>query len=274
MTMLTTTLRKCRSAVQRLRSIHDCKTLRMATTTAFFRNLEQLETLHRVAPNPRRVYVFACSMGSETYSLAIFYAEKGVDSCQFTGFDVNPECLRKANSGVYLSSELEYGDKRCHEESALRYIKKYMHRDNEGGFGVSPEIRSRCRFEFGSILDAHFMNALPPADIVLCQNVLIHLTDEENALAIPLLTRVIRPGGILMIGGMRLPIRAKTTRDNGLTPITDNCEAIHESQKDLRRRWDNSTFLNRPYTAMPRFSKTSGWEYRFATIFRTPEKPC
>ena len=71
-----------------------------------------------------------------------------------------------------------------------------------------------------------------------------------------------------MIGGMRLHVRARITKRFGLVPITTKCGEIHEAQSDLRRTWDGSMAITRPYIAMPPFAQTKDWEYRFSTIFR------
>ena len=251
------------------KSIYRRKNLLMSTTTAFLRNIVQLNTIYDLANSPQRIYVFACSQGCEAYSLAMIYHKKNPDSIpHIFGFDIDRECLKKAEIGIYSAKDLLYGSNRHDETTVTRFLSKYLVLQDDGNYRVVESIQSQCSFAFGSILDPQFTQTLDKADIVFCQNVLIHMTEAENKDAIELLANTVRPGGLLVIGGMRLPVRERIMKISGLVPITTNCREIHEAQKDLRNLWNRNMAMNRSYIAMPPFTQAEGWEYQFSTIFR------
>lgn len=249
-------------------SINERKRLKMSTVTAFFRNVEQLKLLFDLNPSPKRIYVFGCSKGCEAYSLAMFYHI----NCQnhiphIIGYDVDEKCIEIARKGIYSNEDLAYG-KMLGDETLRTYLDTYFAIDNNRRFKIIDDIQSRCEFHYGSILNMEFMKNLDQADIVLCQNVLIHMSEDENRIALRLLAKLLRPGGLLVIGGMRLLVREKLTKEMGMIPVFKNCQNIHEAQIDLRHLWNSTIIFNRPYYAMPPFKMIKNWEYRFSTIFR------
>lgn len=243
--------------------------LRMSTTTAFFRNINQLNTIYELMPTPKKIFVFGCSNGSEVYTLAMFYNKKNANTTpQIVGFDIDEQCLEKARRGIYSFEELLYANNRPDESTARELLEEYIVLQDDGQYRIVEKVRTQCRFNIGSVLDPNFMGNLDKVDIVFCQNVLIHMTERENSCALELLKSAVRPGGLLVLGGLRLSVKAKIVKRIGLVPVTTNCCEIHEMQKDLRRLWDMSNVFNRPYYAMPPFTLTDDWQYRFSTIFR------
>jgi len=243
--------------------------LRMSTTTAFFRNINQLNTIYELMPTPKKIFVFGCSSGSEVYTLAMFYNKKNANiTPQIVGFDIDEHCLEKARRGIYSFEDLLYANNRPDESTAREVLEEYIVPRDDGQYRIVEKVRTQCGFNIGSVLDPNFIRNLDKVDIVFCQNVLIHMTEKENSRAIELLKSTVRPGGLLVIGGMRLSVKARMAKRIGLVPVTTNCCEIYEMQKDLRGLWDRSNVFNRPYYAMPPFTLTDDWQYRFSTIFR------
>jgi hypothetical protein len=228
--------------------------LKMSTTTGFFRNPNQLEIIYNHVPAPKRVYVFASSNGCEVYSMAMFYASRNADKCpRFLGFDIEPACVKTARNGVYHSREVDYyGDGRAFIDPYRRYL---------GNLGCDTWRVER------TIMDRGFIQSLGPADIVCCQNVLIHMSESDNLLALSLLCRLLSGKKLLVIAGMRPSLRCRITRALGLNPVVDGCREVHEAQRDLRHAWDHSPFFLRPYIALPPFTECQDWQRLYSTMF-------
>ena len=245
----------------------------MSTTTGFFRNTAQLSTLLSLMPSPQRIHVFGCSTGCEAYGLAMIYDDSNSSKdLEINGFDIDKDCVKKAKAGLYEAKEVFYAKDALSGGNSERLLSKYLKQESRGTYRVTNRILTSCIFADGNLLDSRFMNSLDAADIVVCQNVLIHMSEEHNREALKLIMERVRPEGLLIISGMRLSIRAKITQELGLMPVTENCREIHESQLDLRRFWDDYDAEDRPYFAMPPFEKAEDWKFRFTTIFRVPTK--
>lgn len=261
-----------------VQSVMYSKKKRMSVTTTFFRNMVQLRTILELMPTPRRINVFACSKGCEAYSLAILYHHKNSGHIpEINGYDINEECINVAKKGIYTRDELNYNGKRSDEAEIQEYFKHYFVPHSNGSYTIREDIQSSCRFSVGSLLNTAFVKTLAPADIVVCQNMLIHLNTTKNKLAIMNLMQNICSGGLLVIGGMNLRLREKLLPQMNCSPVVNNCKEIHEGQIDLRLIWDKTSVFNRPYFAMPPFEKTTNWECRYSTLFKddtTAKKEC
>lgn len=242
--------------------------LKVSTTTGFFRNDAQMETLIRLRPAPKTIYIFGCSDGCEAYSFAMQFRLHGVvPPPRILGFDINEDCIRHAQAAIYERRQLDYygtGENLPTEKA------KFFQPVGGDRFRVDESITRTCTFSLGSVLDEAAMAQLPPADLVLCQNVLIHLPPEQNRLALDLLKRLVAPDGLLVIGGMRPEIRQELTTSAQFEPVVEDCRAIHDGWRDLRKWWDETPSWAREYFALEPFAETPGWQHRYSSIFRVP----
>lgn len=240
--------------------------LRVSTTTGFFRNDVQMETIIRLKPNPKTVYVFGCSDGCEAYSFAIHLKLNNVVPLpKIAGFDINAECIARAQSAEYQRNQMDYyGTGECLSGPKAQFFDKV----GSNTYRVAESISRSCEFSCGSVLDEAFMSQLPKADIVFCQNVLIHLTPEQNRIALDNLKRLVDKDSLLAIGGMRPELRSALTTEAALSPVTDDCRVIHDGWRDLRNWWEESKPWEREYFALERFEETADWPYRYSSLFR------
>ena len=242
----------------------------MSTTTGFFRNEPQLSVVTSIRPKPLKIFVFGCSDGCEAYSIAMAYKDLNpATPLKISGWDIEEPCIQRARAAVYKQEQLDYYRTNAPE---IRAKQRYFESSGAGAFKVKSEITGMCSFEIGSILDAGFMAGVGTADIVFCQNVLVHLPGEAKAQAVENLCKTVRPDGLLAIGGMRPASREAIALKQGLKPITDKCEEIHNSWIDLRALWDNNWFWQRPYYALEPFRKCSHWEHRYGSLFFLPSR--
>lgn len=242
--------------------------LRVSTTTGFFRNDRQMETILCLFPRPKTIYFFGCSDGCEPYAFAIHLklSDPSVEP-DILGFDINEGCIAKARAAVYANNQLDY----YRTGTALTGPKaQFFRRANGNKFQLDAQIARVCKFKLGSVLDEEFISKLPPADLVFCQNVLDHLSPKQNRIALRNLRGLLTTHSLLVIGGMRPELRSALTQELRLDPVTNNCRAIHDGWRDVRGWWDQSKPWARAYYFLEPFREAPDWPYRYSSIFRLP----
>ena len=175
--------------------------------TYFFRELEQLRALvdgvlvpRARAGRPTRVWSAACSTGEEPLTLAMMLAERGLGpgrpgsgGVELVASDISQRVLERARRGEF-------------NRRSLRALPPGV----EGRFldvapdgeraSVRPELREAVRWQRVNLVDAAQVEALGSFDVVLCRNVMIYFSDETARRVVESLTRVLRPGGHLLVG--------------------------------------------------------------------------
>lgn len=238
----------------------------MSTTTGFFRNEAQMELILKLLPDARSAYVFGASAGCEAYTLALHFI-RGVPGTRLSiaAFDIDDACLARAREAVYTAKEVDYYQSGKRLDDRWR---PYFISEASGGYRIRPDVQQMCAFRHGSVLDGALISSLPSADLVLCQNVLIHMSPPDDAQAMRNLAALVKDGGILALGGMSPARRAVLTRQYPLEPITEQCEAIHEGWRDQRGAYRRHSFWRRPYTALEPFRRVRDWPHRYSSLFR------
>jgi chemotaxis protein methyltransferase CheR len=171
----------------------------------------------RQAAGPRRLRVWSagCATGEEPYTIAMLVdallPDRAGWDVQILGTDINAAFLAVADAGVYRPWALR------EIEPALRARCFVEIRPKR--FRVTPAIRSLVSFrKFNLVSDP----CPDPAagiggfDLVLCRNVMIYLTvDQQDAVAAKL-TRSLAPGGWLAVA----PTEATAARFRPLTLVS------------------------------------------------------
>ncbi len=145
-----------------------------------------------------RIWSAACSTGQEPYSIAISILDaidrenRAVDAKQFEilGTDVSPAVLSVAEAAIYsqLGATRGLGDE-----------AESPHFEREGAeLRVAPHVRELVSFRRHNLQES--FEDLGSFDIVFCRNVLIYFSESLRNRVIEGLTRVLRPGGALILG--------------------------------------------------------------------------
>ncbi|HET8540820.1 MAG TPA: CheR family methyltransferase [Anaeromyxobacter sp.] len=168
--------------------------------TAFWRHPEQLAAAARTvsaATGPARIWSAGCATGEEPYSVAIALLEAGRTSGtdRILATDVSTRALESARAALYGERTV----RRLPFDVAARWLEPGVPRR------VAPEVRALVTFERHNLVrdpvpaDAHF-------DVVLCRNVLIYFGPETAAAVLYRLVGALRPGGVLVLGPVELPL--------------------------------------------------------------------
>ena len=172
--------------------------------TSFFRDPESFELLrseiiprlfaNRDPDEPVRIWHACCSTGEEAYSVAMLIHEhmeqEGLHArVQIFATDIDEGAVAQARAGLY-SGDIgpEVGEER---------LKTFFTRI-DGRWQVVKRLREMIVFAQHSIIkDAPFSRF----DFLVCRNFLIYLDPDMQKRLISLFHMVLKPGGILFLGG-------------------------------------------------------------------------
>jgi chemotaxis methyl-accepting protein methylase len=157
---------------------------------------EVLPELARQADGrPLTVWSVGCGCGEEPYTLAMLFAEAGVN-CVIEATDIDPGALQRAAHGYYADAALIELPKDLRERYVIR---------TEGSHEVNPLVRERVRFSYHDILSSRPPPGSGEFDLVCFRNVLIYLGHEIQELALDSARRAVRDEGYLCLGEAEWP---------------------------------------------------------------------
>jgi chemotaxis protein methyltransferase CheR len=170
--------------------------------TQFFRNpatFSRLEgevlpdLLRRLQAEGRRtlrLWSAGCASGEEPYSLALLMREMAPTEVKvdILGTDLSAAILDSARGGLYEPQRL------VEVPAAIR--ERYFTPEGRG-FRLVETIRQMVRFERHNLLSAP---PYPRTDLIICRNVLIYFSREEQANILQRFATSLPAGGILVLG--------------------------------------------------------------------------
>jgi chemotaxis protein methyltransferase CheR len=185
-----------------LNDVQDTLTINVSE---FFRQPDRFQELQKVhlprllKERPRlRIWSAGCSIGCEPYTLAMVLNEvdpRGAHTIIAT--DVDAPILARATAGTnYPPAEVR--------SVPPEFLRKYF-TFNGTTYRVNDDIRRNVTFRRHDLLK----DAYPPdLDMVLCRNVVIYFTEEAKSHIYRGFANVLRPNGMLFIGGSEMIIRS------------------------------------------------------------------
>jgi SAM-dependent methyltransferase len=181
-----------------------------------------------------RICSTACSSGAELYSLLwlIRKARPDLDVVGL-GVDISEAALERARLARYLRGDTEFRGA-IYEEAFHGLF------ETDGPvFRVKDAIRKGVQWVQGDASDPALPSKFGSCDVVLANNFLIHMEPGDASAALMNVTRLVRPGGILVCRGVDLDVRQRVVNRLGLKPLPIRLEQIHNAELDLdaRRHW-------------------------------------
>jgi SAM-dependent methyltransferase len=229
--------------------------------TRMFRNQPQLDALARLlrepAPLGLRIAIYGVADGAEAASLLIALdPARSALEIRMDGFDINDDYLRCARAFSFTAEHFGPDHRPSDYPDYLEQV--------DDTWELAARWRAGLTFERGNVLA--ISTAPASYDAVLCQNVLISLPPAECATALHALGRLVRPDGLLVVGGGPLGTIPSLAAADGFVPILDQVDAIHEAWSVQRAFYANA---KRPYWALEPFDAAHpDGPARYATIFR------
>ena len=164
--------------------------------TSFFRNMEIANLLKNLMEKDnRRIWFAGCSTGQEVYSTFLL-SKKTVD-LDLVGTDISLDSINHAKKGKYV----------LHRSKEIEKVDMFK---NEPFLNIFPsESLTSVHVEFNQSLrriihfDTHNLVTGPYSfgyDIVVCRNVLLHMTDKGKLQVLKSLAESVKNGGYLLLG--------------------------------------------------------------------------
>ncbi len=137
-----------------------------------------------------RIWSIGCANGEEPYSVALLCQKQQLkgDLLSIVGTDLSPEALTRAKRGIFTAERVQ-------NVSSSMLTDFFISRDQQ--YQLIEPIRERVQFFRHDILiDQPFYRA----NLILCRNLLIYFSREQQQLIIEILAATLLPGGYLVLG--------------------------------------------------------------------------
>jgi len=147
------------------------------------------------------IWSAGCAGGEEPYSVAILLwellgSELARWRVRLLATDIDQEALRKARSGRFT----DFGFRGVSDE----FLDPYFTHQGDHHL-IRPDLKRLVTFRQHDL-----MRGRPPGagsfDLILCRNVLIYFSRQQQAWVLPSLHRLLRPGGHLVLGKTEIPL--------------------------------------------------------------------
>jgi len=173
--------------------------------TFFFREIEHFKFLRSVTEKllneskikRLRIWSAASSTGEEPYSIAMTMHEtlrgrKDVD-VKILATDLSTRVLKECVRGVYPASRMD--------KIPSEYISRYFTKANResSSYEILEELKKMVSFARLNLSKPPFPMQ-GPFDFIFCRNVMIYFDSIIRTQLVDELTRLLRPGGFLMVG--------------------------------------------------------------------------
>lgn len=257
---LTSLLRKLRLGVTVQPDSINCS----SGSAIFFRNMPQLDFLREefirwgTGRRRRKIRIDGCSTGGEAFTIAMILADLGMLDCvQIVASDISADRISEAAKGCITRRDFF----RIPQE-----LRRFIYRTTEGIY-IAPRIVASVEFRVEDALVSPDKKGTEYYDLVLLQNVTVHMAKEDEKRAISIASERVVPGGLLLLGGARLASWSGVLDPSLFEPIRENAREIHDGWRIQRQKYDASPDTA-PEWALPPFQEEAGWEWQFVTAFR------
>ena len=133
------------------------------------------------------------------------------------------------------------------------------------GWRVRDEWREGTSWLVADARDPELAQRVGCFDLVVVDNVLIHMDRESAEACLENLAGMALPGGHVSVSGVDLDVRTRVARRLGLAPVLDRLVELHEGDLPMRRDWPW-----RYWGLEPLDRRHRDWPLRYASIFCVP----
>lgn len=137
-----------------------------------------------------KLWSAGCAEGEEPYSLALLVGGLAPPGLRVAilGTDLSEPVLAQAREGLYPASHLG---------EVPEQLQRACFEAEDGHYRLVPKIRQMVEFRCHNLtMEASY----PPADLILCRNVLYYFSQEEQAHILARFAAALPVGGVLVLG--------------------------------------------------------------------------
>ncbi len=164
---------------------------------AYYRVLHEQVLPHLRTYPSLKVWVAGCSDGEELYSLAILFREEGLEARTiFYATDINPDALRKAETGIYAIDRLPQFTENHRASGAKTSLSDY-YTAAYGAAVFDKSLRAQTVFSQHSLVSDQVFAEM---HLISCRNVLIYFDRQLQDRAFGLFEQSLVRGGFLGLG--------------------------------------------------------------------------
>ncbi len=174
-------------------------------TTHFFRESNHFDRLRQLlqtweAEGQRkfRIWCAASSTGEEPYTIAmtVLDALTLAQDVRILATDISTKVLRLASQGVYTRKQVSSIPPPL---LAKHFNRQQAHHSDEPHYTVDESLRNLLTFSRLNLATPPYPMK-GPFDVILCRNVMIYFDNAVRSRLLGECERLLRPGGILMVG--------------------------------------------------------------------------
>lgn len=221
-----------------------------------------------------RLCVVGCSTGAEMYSVLWTLRSARPDlKILPIGIDISESAVAKAKKGRYSKQDSELTGGILHSRSTTILSEEVLAQlfDADGdGLRIKNCIAEGIRWEIANASDPSILSKLGQQQIVVANNLLVHMKRRESTACLGNIIRLIAPGGFLVCRGVELDLREQAVRQFGLIPVQTRVEEIHNADFWLDARCD---WPWKYWGLEPLNKRRRNWLQRYASILQVPPAP-
>lgn len=151
-----------------------------------------------------RIWSAGCSLGEETYSIAMSCRSAKVDTSHWDikilATDIDTKVLQTGANGIYGIERLD--------NVPLELKRKFMRKgrgEHKDSVLMIPELRQMITFKQLNLMETWPMKG--PLDAIFCRNVMIYFDKETQLNLLNRMAELLKPDGILFVGHSESPFR-------------------------------------------------------------------
>ncbi len=176
--------------------------------TSFFRDPDALEAIVKIAlpamiqQQEIRVWDAGCASGEEPFTLAIVFAEH-LGPFSFRNLDILATDLEESNFPQFENriKKAKYSKKDVFWVPEKFRNTHFIATDDPDTFRLTPDIREKVRYLKHDLLT--FQAPENHKSLIVCKNVLMHFTPEDQLKVLQMFFDTLVPNGFLVLDGFQ-----------------------------------------------------------------------
>jgi chemotaxis methyl-accepting protein methylase len=189
-----------------------------------------LPRLRKQKNGPLKLLFWGCSIGCEPYTLKYLLGRDSTD--EIIGIDQDAGAIQQARLGIYHPDTWTVffdGHKSLMTEAEIKELFVPASNGSANSFQVAADYRRNVSFLTGDLFSAEPAVPENSFDLVVCNNLLLHLEPRSASVAWDYLYRYLNADGLLVIGGCNPSVRLESARRLNLVPCPERLVEISKN---------------------------------------------